>query len=74
MMEKSLILEPTVEESAAFQRYLRQGLAEMDRLFDLMAHDQKEIDRLAVSTNITLSEIRAISERTEAILATLKAA
>jgi len=73
-MDKSLTLEPTAEESARLQEYLRQGLAEMDRLFELMAHDQEEIDRLAASTQTKLTNIKAISERTDAILATLKAA
>ncbi|MBV9849259.1 MAG: hypothetical protein JO250_06190 [Armatimonadetes bacterium] len=67
-------MEPTAEESARLQEYLRQGLAEMDRLFELMAHDQEEIDRLAASTQTKLTNIKAISERTDAILATLKAA
>jgi hypothetical protein len=73
-MDNSLSLEPTAEEAAQFQDFLRQGLAEMDRLFELMAQDQEEIDRLAASTHVTLSEIRVISERTNAILATLRAA
>ncbi len=72
-MDNSLILEPTNEEAITFQKHLQRDLMEMDRLFDLMANDQKEIDRLASTTRVTLAEIRAISERTEAILTTLKA-
>lgn len=72
-MDNSLTLELTDEEAVAFQKHLQRDLTEIDRLFDLMASDQKEIDRLAFTTRVTLAEIRAISERTDAILATLKA-
>ena len=73
-MDNSLTLEPTAEEARQFRQQFTQGLAEMDRLFELMARDQEDIDRLASKTQTTLVEIRAISERTDAILATLKAA
>ena len=73
-MNNSLTLEPTAEEAIQFRQQFTQGLAEMDRLFELMARDQEDIDRLARKTQTTLVEIRAISERTDAILATLKAA
>jgi len=73
-MDKGLTLGATAEEAAQFQEFLHNGLAEMDRLFELMARDQEEIDRLAVSTQTKMANIRAISERTDAILATLKAA
>ncbi len=73
-MDNSLALEPTAEEAAQFQEFFQQGLREMDRLFELMARDQEAIDRLAASTRVTLAEIRAVSERTDAILAMLKAA
>ena len=72
-MDTSLTAEPTAEEAAGFQEYLHQGLTEMDRLFELMARDQREIDRLAVSTQTKLMKIRALSERTDAILATFRA-
>lgn len=72
-MDNSLTVEPTDEEAVTFQKHLQRDLTEIDRLFALMANDQKEIDRLAFTTRVTLAEIRAISERTEAILATLKA-
>ncbi len=72
-MDNSLTLEPTDEEAITFQKHLQSDLTEMDRLFGLMANDQKEIDRLAFTTCVTLAEIRAISERTEVLLATLKA-
>jgi hypothetical protein len=71
-MDNSLTLEPTTEETTQFRQRFTQGLAEMDRLFELVASDQKEIDRLSNSTQITLAEIRAISKSTDAILATLK--
>jgi len=71
-MNDSLTMEPTAAEAEEFKKFLQQGLAEMDRLFALMAEDQKEIDRLAVSTAITLSEIDAIQERNDKIIATLK--
>lgn len=71
-MENSLFLEPSVDEAVKFRDFLRQGLAEMDRNFELMARDQIEIDRLAASTAKTLLEIHAISEQTDAILKTLK--
>lgn len=73
-MDNSLISEATAEEATQFRQQFTQSLAEMDRLFELMASDQKEIDRLSTSTQITLAEIRAISKSTDAILATLKAA
>ena len=44
----------------------------MDRNFELMARDQIEIDRLAASSQANLAQIQAISEQTDAILATLK--
>ncbi len=71
-MNSSLTLEPTADEAQEFKEFLQQGLAEMDRLFALMAKDQKEIDRLAASTTITLLEINAIQQRNTKILATLK--
>ena len=71
-MSNSLTLEPTAEEAAQFQQYLRQGLAEMDRLFELMARDQQEIDRPAVSTQAKFASVRSMSERTDAILATFR--
>lgn len=73
-MDKSLTLEPTTEEAATFRLFLQQGLGEMDRLHELMARDQEDIDRLAASTQRILAEIRVLSERTDVILATLKAA
>jgi len=71
-MGKSLTFEPSVDNAESFRKFLQQGLAEMDRNFELMARDQVEIDRLAVSTAKTLAEIHALSEQTDAILATLK--
>lgn len=72
MMNSSLTMEPTAAEAEEFKKFLQQGLAEMDRLFALMAEDQKEIDRLTASTAVTLSEIDAIREQNNKILATLK--
>ena len=71
-MENSLSSELSVDEAVKFRDFLRQGLAEMDRNFELMARDQVEIDRLAASTAKTLAEIHILSEQTDAILATLK--
>lgn len=71
-MENSLPSELSVDEAAKFRDFLRQGLAEMDRNFELMARDQIEIDRLAASSQANLAQIQAISEQTDAILATLK--
>ncbi len=71
-MENSLFLEPSAEDAAAFRDFLRQGLAEMDRNFELMARDQIEIDRLAASSQKNLAQIQATSEQTDAVLATLK--
>jgi hypothetical protein len=71
-MNSSLTMEPSDAEAEEFKKFLQQGLAEMDRLFALMAEDQKEIDRLAASTAITLSEIDAIQKRNTKIIATLK--
>ena len=71
-MMESLFLEPSLDEAAEFREFLRQGLAEMDRNFELMARDQMEIDRLAVNSQANLAQIQAISEQTDAILATLK--
>ncbi len=71
-MNDSLTMEPTADEAEEFKIFLQQGLLEMDRLFALMAEDQKEIDRLAASTAATLSEIDAIREHNNKIFATLK--
>ena len=71
-MENSLSSELSVDEAAKFRDFLRQGLAEMDRNFELMARDQIEIDRLAASSQANLAQIQATSEQTDAILATLK--
>jgi hypothetical protein len=71
-MSNSLLLEPTAEEAMELQTNFKRTMAEMDRLFKLMAHDQEEIDRLAARSQSTLAEIRAVSERTEAILASLR--
>ncbi len=73
-MDNSLILEPTTEEATQFRQQFTQRLAEMDRLFDMMARDQEDIDRLKTRSLATLAEIRAVSEQTDAILATLKVA
>ena len=54
-----------VTNTTQFREFLRQGLAEMDRLFALLAEDQKEIDRLAASLTATLSETQAIREQNE---------
>ena len=69
-MENSLFLEPSAEEAAAFRDFLRQGLADMDRNFEMMARDQIEIDRLAASSQTNLAQIQTISEQTDAIFAT----
>jgi len=71
-MNKTLKSVLTNDDAMAFRKFLQEGLAEMDRHFELMARDQVEIDRLAASSQANLQEIRAISEQTEAILATLK--
>ena len=71
-MSDSLIMEPTAAEAEEFKIFLQQGLAEMDRLFALMAEDQKEIDQLAASSRANLQHIQKVSEQTDAILATLK--
>ena len=71
-MNSSLTMEPTAAEAEEFKKFLQQGLAEMDRLFVLMAEDQKEIDRLAASSRENLEKIQVVSEQTDAILATLK--
>ena len=71
-MDNSLTLKPTDEEVVAFRDFLRQGLADMDRHFEMMARDQIEIDRLAASSQKNLAQIQAISEQTDAVLATLK--
>ena len=71
-MNNSLTMEPTADEAQEFKIFLQQGLAEMDRLFALMAEDQKEIDRLAALSRENLRTIQAVSEQTDAILATLK--
>jgi hypothetical protein len=71
-MNSSLTMEPSAAEAEEFKKFLQQGLAEMDRLFVLMAEDQKEIDRQAARTAVTLLEIRAMAKQTDAILATLK--
>ncbi len=71
-MNSSLTMEPTADEAEEFKTFLQQGLAEMDRLFALMAEDQKEIDRRAARTAVTLLEIRVMAGQTDAILATLK--
>ncbi len=71
-MENSLSMDLSAEEAAKFRDFLRQGLAEMDRNFELMARDQIEIDRLAASSQANLAQIQAISEQTDAVLATLK--
>ena len=71
-MNNSLAMEPTAAKAEEFRQFLQQGLAEMDRLFALMAEDQKEIDRLAISSKENLRKIQAVSEQTDAILATLK--
>ena len=71
-MDKTLIFEPAVDDAAKFREFLQQGLAEMDRNFEMMARDQEEIDRLAASSQANLAQIQAISEQTDAILATLK--
>ena len=47
---------------------------EIDRLYGLMARDQEDIDRLAVQARLKLTEIKSLSDRTEAMLATWKAA
>ncbi len=73
-MDNSLMLEPTAEEATQFHQQFTQGLAEMDRLFAMMARDQEEIDRLKTRSLATLAEIRAVSEQTDAILATLQVA
>ncbi len=70
-MSDSLTSEQ-ITNATQFREFLRQGLAEMDRLFALMAEDQKEIDRQDARTAVTLSEIHATSKINEAILATLK--
>jgi hypothetical protein len=71
-MNNSLTMEPTAAEAEEFKIFLQQGLVEMDRLFALMAEDQKEIDRRAARTAVTLSEIRAMAKQSDAILATLR--
>lgn len=71
-MNNSLTMEPTADEAEEFKKFLQQGLAEMDRLFALMAEDQKEIDRLAASSQANLSAIQANSEQIDAILAAVR--
>ena len=73
-MEKTLLLEPTAEESVQFQEQFARSLSEIDRLLALMAFDQEEIDRLKARSLSSLVEIRAVSERTDALLASLRAA
>ena len=60
-MENSLSSELSVDEAVKFRDFLRQGLAEMDRNFEMMARDQIEIDRLAASYQVNLAQIQAIS-------------
>lgn len=57
-MKNSPLMEPSVDEATKFRDFLRQGLAEMDRL--------------AASATKTLAEIHVLSEQTDVILATLK--
>ncbi len=70
-MNNSLTSEQ-ITNATQFREFLRQGLAEMDRLFALMAEDQKEIDLLAASSKANLLEIDVIQERNSKITATLK--
>jgi hypothetical protein len=72
-MEKSLMVNQTTDEPAWFQEQFQQSLAEMDHLHSLMAQDQTEIDLLAATSRDNLAEIKALSDQTEAMLATLKA-
>lgn len=58
-MNNSLTSEQ-ITNATQFREFLRQGLAEMDRLFALMAEDQKEIDLLAASSKANLLEIDVI--------------
>lgn len=63
-MNSSLTSEQ-VTNATQFREFLRQGLAEMDHLFTLMAEYQKVIDRLAVSSQANLQEARTLAEQNE---------
>lgn len=59
-MDEMLTLAPAPEDDAQIQQAIAQCFAEIDRLRELMAQDQIEIDRSQAETWAILAELRTI--------------
>ena len=58
-MNKTMTLNPTVEEAKIVEAELLTIFAQMDRIDERIQKDQQEIDRLKAKTKVTLAQLRA---------------
>lgn len=58
-MDETLTAAPPVEDAAYYQKAIAECSAEIDRLHEIMAQDQIEIDRSRARTRAMLAEIKA---------------